>query len=75
MKHIEMKDDDIVISVDADEIIYRDAYRSIFAELDKTDVVQLKLHQFFYKKTYLWENTSFVAPVAARYKYFKKKMI
>ena len=73
MKHMQMTDEDIVISVDADEIIYRDAYSSIYAELEKVDVVQLKLNQFFYKKTYLWENISFIAPVAAKYKYFKKK--
>jgi hypothetical protein len=73
MKHIKMHDDDIVISVDADEIIYRDAYIKIFSNLEDMDVVQLKLHQFFYKKTYLWKNANFIAPVAAKYSYFKKK--
>ncbi len=72
MKHIEMQDDDIVISVDADEIIYRDSYKYIYEKLNDIDVLQLKLHQFFYKKTYLWENASFIAPVAAKFKYFKK---
>lgn len=73
MKHVELSDDDIVVSVDADEIIYGDAYNLIEQKLQTADACSLNLHQFFYKTTYLWTNKDFVAPTAAKYSFFKHK--
>lgn len=71
MKDMQFIDEDIIVSVDADEIIYRDSYPYIFAEVATNHCVRLKLHQFFYKKNYLWEDKDFVSPIAAKYKVFK----
>ena len=71
MKLMSFQDDDIILSVDADEIIYRDAYDYIIKQTKEKDLVRFNLHQFFYKKTYLWEGKDFISPIAAKYKVFK----
>jgi hypothetical protein len=71
MNLMNFDDDDIVISIDADEIIYREAYDYILKETKETGLVRLNLHQFFYKTTYLWEGKDFVSPIAAKYKVFR----
>ena len=55
-KLYDFKDDDIIISVDADEIIYGDSIGYILNQVEKYKTVALKLRQFFYKKTYLWKD-------------------
>jgi hypothetical protein len=60
-------DDDIIISVDADEIINGDKIKYILEEVKKHGTVRLKLRQFFYKKTFLWENKDFISPIATLY--------
>ena len=49
MKDLQFDDEDIIVSVDADEIIYRDSYPYIFSEVESKNCVRLKLNQFFYK--------------------------
>jgi len=79
MRCLEFSDDDIIIAVDADEVIYGDAYDYILHELstnqasDPENIVRLRLHQLFYKPTYLWNNLDFSAPVATYYRTFKDK--
>jgi hypothetical protein len=63
--------DDIIISVDADEIIYGDKIEYILDQVQEYGVTRLKLQQFFYKKNYLWKNKDFVSPIAAYYKMIK----
>lgn len=71
MKNMSFNDDDIIVSVDADEIIYGNVYPKIIDLLKQEQCCSLNLHQFFYKKNYLWKNKDFVAPMAAKYSYFK----
>jgi len=71
MKLINLNDDDIVISVDADEIIYNESYNKIINEVNSHSCIQIKLRQFFYKTTYLWKEKDFIAPTAAKYSVFK----
>jgi len=71
MKNMAFNDSDIIVSIDADEIIYGDTYPKIKEFLERQSCCSLNLHQFFYKKTYLWKNKDFVAPTAAKYSYFK----
>ena len=59
--------DDIIISVDADEILYGDKVNYIVNQVQRHGVVRLKLQQFFYKKNYLWKNKDFVSPIATYY--------
>ena len=62
---------DIVIAVDADEIIFRRKYLKILSLYDRnaSPVIRLKLYQFYYKPTYLWENLIFESSVVCRVKH------
>jgi len=71
VKLVPLNDDDIIISIDADEIIYGQKYNDIIAAVKQNNLIQLKLHQFFYKINYHWYNNDFIAPTAAKYKVFK----
>lgn len=69
-----LKGEDIVFSVDADEIIYGQHYEKIMGKLGFFNrAVQLPLHQFFYRINYLWENNKFIAPTVCKVKYYKNK--
>jgi len=72
MKELSFDDEDIIVSIDADEIIYREAYPYIFSEVENKNCVRLNLYQFFYKTNYLWEGKDFVSPIASKYKVFKR---
>ena len=71
MRNLAFDDEDIIFSVDADEIIYRESYDYILNEVKINDVVRLNLHQFFYKMNYLWEDKDFVSPIATKYGIFR----
>ena len=71
MTNLSFDNDDIIISIDADEIIYREAYDYILSEVEEKECVRLNLHQFFYKTNYLWEGKDFTSPIAAKYKVFR----
>lgn len=71
VKKIHLDDDDIVFSVDADEIIYGNMYDRIIKEVKEKDKILLTLHQFFYKTNYHWYNHDFSAPTVAKYKCYK----
>ena len=71
VKKIQFNDDDIIISVDADEIIYGDKYQQIISSVINNGPTLLKLRQFFYKYTYHWYNNDFIAPTAIKYRDFK----
>ena len=66
-KLYDFKPDDIIISIDADEIIYGDSIKYILKQVEEYKIIALKLRQFFYKKTYLWKNKDFISPIAAYY--------
>ena len=51
---------DWILEVDADEIIYGDSIEYIVQQVKMYHTVQLKLRQFFYKKTYLWRRVRFI---------------
>lgn len=60
-------DDDIILSVDADEVIMGDKIPYIIDEVKKYGAVSMKMRQFFYKKTYLWRGKDWLSPTAALY--------
>lgn len=55
---------DIVICVDADEIIYRESYLRIILFVMLFGEVQLGLRQFMFRANYLWRDYIFYAPTA-----------
>lgn len=67
-KDIQLNDEDIIIDIDIDEIIYKDSYNYLVSELNKSNTpLGIKLNQFFFKNTYLWSNLIFDAPSIYKY--------
>jgi hypothetical protein len=66
-KLYEFSDDDIIISVDADEIIDRRKLPYIIEQVKYNNIIRLKMRQFFYKKNYLWKNKDFISAIACKY--------
>jgi len=73
VKRMNLNDDDIIISVDADEIIYEHMYPKIIDNVNTKGTTLLKLYQFYYKPTYHWYNNDFTAPTAIKYGQFKNQ--
>lgn len=70
---MDLNDDDVIISVDADEVIYREAYDSILEGVRKHGDVTLKLRPFFYKLNYHWIDNPYSAPMATTYGRHKRQ--
>ena len=73
VKHIPIKDDDLVISTDADEIIYGEKYPELLKAARRKGSICLTLHQFFYRVNYWWKSKPFRAPTIALYRKMKGK--
>lgn len=66
---------DLIISVDADEVIYRRTFKilkTLWKLAPRRIHLQLTLHQFMYKPDISWFNLKFRAPVAASYDVLSK---
>jgi hypothetical protein len=76
---VDLHDDDIVFSVDADEIIFRSVYPIIIEKIKnriyfwQPKSYLFSLYQFFYKINYFWENNKFIGPIACLAKVYKNK--
>jgi len=71
-ENIKLNDDDIIIDVDCDEIIYKNSYPLLINELIiKKIPLSIKLNQFFFKNNYLWEDCNFSSPTIYFYKHVK----
>lgn len=69
---IQLNDEDIIIDIDIDEIIYKNSYNYLLSEINKYNKpLGIKLNQFFFKNTYLWSNLIFDAPAIYKYKMVK----
>jgi len=79
VKEVKIKDDDIIFSLDADEIVFSQYYAEIIHKLQNAKwpwqrkSYRLPIRQFFYKINYHWENLKFISPVACKASYFLKK--
>lgn len=71
VKMFNFNDDDIIISVDCDEILYNQSYDKIIEEVKVNKKVSIELNQFFYKLNYHWVDNNFIAPTAAYYSEYK----
>ena len=73
---IKFNNDDIIIDIDIDEIIYKSSYISLIKELEeKNRPLSIRLNQFFYKNTYLWSNLNFASPTIYKYSMTGNKII
>ena len=69
VKEIRLKPWDIIVAVDADEIIYRRYWPEILSYFKWHNInpaLFLELNTFFYRPTWLWEDCGFRAPTACR---------
>jgi hypothetical protein len=71
-KYLKLQDNDIIISTDADEIIYGEKYPDLLKTVRQKGAICLTLYQFFYRVNYLWKNKPFRAPTIALYKRLKR---
>ena len=63
---------DIIFSLDADEVLYRNTYKILIAKVNKKNsAFQLKLVNFIYRPDYLWHNSNFIAPTVCRFDFYK----
>jgi hypothetical protein len=71
VKGLKLKDDDIIISVDADEFLYSNVIIDIINKLKSkckySKGYKLKLHQFFYKPYWKAIDHDFIAPSVSYY--------
>jgi hypothetical protein len=74
-----IKPRDIVIAVDADEIIFRRHYAPIIEALNRFSLFprgfKLPMNQFFYRMNYLWSDFTFYGAVAGHMSFLKRKNI
>lgn len=71
VKGINIKWNDIVFSVDADEIIFRSFYPKIINSFSLFHrAFKLNLHQFFYRPNYLWVDKDFIGPTVCKGSYY-----
>jgi hypothetical protein len=72
--YLPLEDDDIVISSDADEVLFGPRVRSILKKLNSsksaTKSYRLRLHQIIFRLDYLWTDCNFQGPVIARAAHF-----
>jgi hypothetical protein len=61
---IDLRPDDVVLALDADEIIRREVYPMLLGRLESVPLWRLPLHQFYYRMNYLWTDLTFLGPVA-----------
>lgn len=74
VKELGLNNQDIVFSVDADEIIYSHMYQPIIKKINFFNpCLLLKLNLFFYKINYLWVSNEFKAPVACKVGFYKNR--
>lgn len=70
VNYIKLQPEDIVISSDADEIIFRNRAKKFIRKLERQwprrDGYVLKLHQFVYKSNLCWVDCNFRGPVITR---------
>jgi hypothetical protein len=75
---VDLNDEDIVFSVDADEIVFRQYYEPIIQRLNNTSwpftkSILLPMFQFYYRINYLWKNLTSTHAVACKASVFNKK--
>jgi hypothetical protein len=73
IEHIQLKSDDIVFSVDADEIIYKKSYPHLLSLFGnkKRQAFKLRLNNFIYRPDYFWKSMDFIAPTVCTGNYYK----
>ena len=75
-KNIKLNDDDIIIDVDCDEIIYSNNYKNLLDEVNSiNNILAIKMNLFFFKNNYLWTNNVCKASGICKYKNIKNNVV
>jgi hypothetical protein len=74
---LDLSPDDLVIALDADEIVYSHAFPAIWRAASRRSPlragVRLPMHQFYYRVNLLWEDMVFTSAVAGRVRYLGRQ--
>jgi len=73
----EIKDDDIVFCVDADEVIYRNSFKLLENRVRRDPfrrVWAIPMHQLYYRPDYLWTDCDFASAVVGRASSLRSKV-
>lgn len=62
--YVDLCKEDIVLALDADEVVRREIYPMLLARLENVAVWRLPLHQFYYRMNYLWTDMIHLGPIA-----------
>jgi len=66
--NFDLKDNDIIIDHDIDEIIYKTSYPKLINELNiRRQPLSIRLNQCFFKHNYLWTDCTFSSPTIYYY--------
>jgi len=72
--YVELRPDDVVLALDADEVIRREVYPMLLRRLELVPLLRLPLHQFYYRMNYLWTDLIFLGPVACVASHYLRQM-
>lgn len=75
--HVDLHPDDIVISMDADEVLFKNRIKVLVRRLQRRlqnrESYVLRLNQVIYRLSYKWVDCDFRGPVVAKAGYFLRK--
>lgn len=70
--NIKLNNNDIIFSLDADEVLYRETYINLINKIKNTNnAYQIRLYNLVYRPDYLWTNFDFIAPTLCRVDFYK----
>ena len=70
--NLNLLDNDIIIDIDIDEIIYKDSYSELINELnEKNCLLSIRMNLFFFKQNYLWTDNICNASTICKYSMIK----
>jgi Glycosyltransferase family 17 len=73
-KEVDLKNNDIIFSVDADEIVYEHFYQPIIRKINFfCPRILLNFYTFFYRINYLWVSEDCKAPIACKAGFYKNE--
>lgn len=74
--YIDLNKNDIIFSLDADEVLYESSFSKIKSKIIEEDKgFLIKLHNLMYRPDYLCENYEFIAPTVCKVKFYNNPIM
>lgn len=69
--YVKLTDSDIIFSLDADEVLYRNSYIELISKVRSNNkAYQLKLHTLIYRPDLIWKDMVFIAPTVCKVNFY-----